>query len=183
MDGFACASPIGCLRTIRTDTGSIALGPHEDDPIAGRAAVPALDQGTWMMAERPYRRAQEITALREGLDVGMTLIDTAETYARARHKPLQVFQAVTDEFDVGIWASRLETRVPSDANRCAGIRISCPRASAVEKTRNQSAAIIRVHSAVAEQDAVDDRRDDEVNRIIDIEPVLAPRNRACLKRL
>ena len=43
--------------------------------------VPALGQGTWMMAERPDQRAQEIAALREGIDVGMTVIDTAEMYA------------------------------------------------------------------------------------------------------
>lgn len=43
--------------------------------------VPALGQGTWMMAEQPGRRADEIAALREGIDLGMTLIDTAEMYA------------------------------------------------------------------------------------------------------
>jgi diketogulonate reductase-like aldo/keto reductase len=42
--------------------------------------VPALGQGTWMMAEDPDRRADEIAALRTGIDLGMTLIDTAEMY-------------------------------------------------------------------------------------------------------
>ena len=45
------------------------------------AAVPALGQGTWMMAERPEQRAAEIAALREGVELGMTLVDTAEMYA------------------------------------------------------------------------------------------------------
>jgi diketogulonate reductase-like aldo/keto reductase len=45
------------------------------------AQVPALGQGTWMMAERADRRADEIAALRSGIDLGMTLIDTAEMYA------------------------------------------------------------------------------------------------------
>jgi len=44
-------------------------------------AVPVLGQGTWGMAEGAHRRADEITALRLGLDLGMTLIDTAEMYA------------------------------------------------------------------------------------------------------
>jgi diketogulonate reductase-like aldo/keto reductase len=44
-------------------------------------AVPALGQGTWMMAEDPARRSDEIAALREGLSLGLTLIDTAEMYA------------------------------------------------------------------------------------------------------
>ena len=43
--------------------------------------VPVLGQGTWHMAENPRRRADEIAALRLGLDLGMTLIDTAEMYA------------------------------------------------------------------------------------------------------
>ena len=43
--------------------------------------VPALGQGTWMMAEDTTRRGDEIAALRAGIDLGMTLIDTAEMYA------------------------------------------------------------------------------------------------------
>ncbi|MET1757171.1 aldo/keto reductase [Novosphingobium sp. RD2P27] len=42
--------------------------------------VPALGQGTWMMGERRDRRAGEIAALRTGVELGMTLIDTAEMY-------------------------------------------------------------------------------------------------------
>jgi len=44
------------------------------------ASVPALGLGTWHMGERRGERAQEIAAIREGLDLGMTLIDTAEMY-------------------------------------------------------------------------------------------------------
>jgi diketogulonate reductase-like aldo/keto reductase len=43
--------------------------------------VPALGQGTWGMAEHPERRANEVASLRMGIDLGMTLIDTAEMYA------------------------------------------------------------------------------------------------------
>jgi diketogulonate reductase-like aldo/keto reductase len=44
-------------------------------------AVPVLGQGTWGMAEHSSRRADEIAALRLGIDIGLTLIDTAEMYA------------------------------------------------------------------------------------------------------
>jgi len=44
-------------------------------------AVPVLGQGTWSMGEDRKRRAQEVAALRLGLDLGMTLVDTAEMYA------------------------------------------------------------------------------------------------------
>jgi diketogulonate reductase-like aldo/keto reductase len=43
--------------------------------------IPALGQGTWHMAEDPHRRTDEIAALRLGIDLGMSLIDTAEMYA------------------------------------------------------------------------------------------------------
>jgi diketogulonate reductase-like aldo/keto reductase len=43
-------------------------------------SVPALGQGTWGLGETPAKRTQEIAALRTGIDLGMTLIDTAEMY-------------------------------------------------------------------------------------------------------
>lgn len=42
--------------------------------------VPALGQGTWMIGERAGSRAEEIASLRRGLDLGLSLIDTAEMY-------------------------------------------------------------------------------------------------------
>lgn len=44
-------------------------------------SVPALGQGTWMMGESLDRRAAEVAALQEGIELGLTLIDTAEMYA------------------------------------------------------------------------------------------------------
>jgi diketogulonate reductase-like aldo/keto reductase len=43
--------------------------------------VPVLGQGTWHMAEDHRRRSDEMAALRLGIELGMTLIDTAEMYA------------------------------------------------------------------------------------------------------
>jgi diketogulonate reductase-like aldo/keto reductase len=42
--------------------------------------VPALGQGTWQMAESGAGRREAIAALQLGLDLGMTVIDTAEMY-------------------------------------------------------------------------------------------------------
>lgn len=42
--------------------------------------VPALGQGTWKMGEDRRDRRQEVEALRLGLDLGLTLVDTAEMY-------------------------------------------------------------------------------------------------------
>src|SRR5882762_8667185 len=42
--------------------------------------VPALGQGTWHMGDDRRRAAEEAAALTLGIDLGMTLIDTAEMY-------------------------------------------------------------------------------------------------------
>jgi diketogulonate reductase-like aldo/keto reductase len=50
--------------------------------------VPALGQGTWLMAEKPAQRADELAALRAGIELGLTLIDTAEMYADGQAEQL-----------------------------------------------------------------------------------------------
>ncbi|MEP0787498.1 MULTISPECIES: aldo/keto reductase [Cyanophyceae] len=42
--------------------------------------IPILGMGTWQMGENARNRQSEIDALRHGLDLGLTLIDTAEMY-------------------------------------------------------------------------------------------------------
>ncbi|WP_039058164.1 aldo/keto reductase [Enterobacter sp. Bisph1] len=46
-----------------------------------KLAQPAIGQGTWYMGENARLRPQEVDALRAGIDLGLTLIDTAEMYA------------------------------------------------------------------------------------------------------
>jgi len=58
----------------------------QDDPIPTLTMpdgkeVPVLGQGTWNMGEKASEAKREIESLRAGLDLGMTLIDTAEMYA------------------------------------------------------------------------------------------------------
>jgi diketogulonate reductase-like aldo/keto reductase len=43
--------------------------------------IVALGQGTWRIAEGRHSEAEEVAALRLGVELGMTLIDTAEMYA------------------------------------------------------------------------------------------------------
>jgi diketogulonate reductase-like aldo/keto reductase len=50
--------------------------------------IPALGQGTWMMAETKGRRADEIASIRRGLDLGLTLVDTAEMYGEGASERL-----------------------------------------------------------------------------------------------
>ena len=50
--------------------------------------IPVLGQGTWRMGDDPARRAEEIAALRLGLDLGLTLVDTAEIYGEGASEEL-----------------------------------------------------------------------------------------------
>src|SRR5690242_7382891 len=50
--------------------------------------VPAFGMGTWMMGEDPARREGELATLKRGLDLGATLIDTAEMYGDGKAEEL-----------------------------------------------------------------------------------------------
>lgn len=56
--------------------------------LPGGEAVPALGQGTWYMGEQAARAAEEIAALRLGIELGATLVDTAEMYGDGRTEKL-----------------------------------------------------------------------------------------------
>jgi diketogulonate reductase-like aldo/keto reductase len=75
--------------------------------------VPALGQGTWHLAEDPRRRQEEIAALRLGVDLGMTLIDTAEMYGAGAAEEL-VGQAIAGRRDEVFLVSKV---LPSHATR------------------------------------------------------------------
>src|SRR5215468_5905943 len=48
--------------------------------LPGGERVPVLGQGTWRMGEDKSAHKDEVAALRLGIELGMTLIDTAEMY-------------------------------------------------------------------------------------------------------
>jgi len=52
------------------------------------AEMPKLGQGTWFMGDEPASREDEISAIRRGIELGMTLIDTAEMYGSGRSELL-----------------------------------------------------------------------------------------------
>ena len=88
-------------------------------------SVPALGQGTWNMAEDDRRRAGEIASLRLGLDLGLTLIDTAEMYADGASETL-VGEAIAGRRDEVFLVSKV---LPGNAGRAATMR-ACERSLA-----------------------------------------------------
>lgn len=83
-------------------------------------AVPVFGLGTWTMGERGGSFADETAALRLGLDLGATLIDTAEMYADAE---LVVGEAIKGRRDGLFIVSKV---LPSNASR-TGTVAACER--------------------------------------------------------
>ncbi len=83
--------------------------------------VPKLGQGTWMMGERGKHESDK-KALRLGVDLGMTLIDTAEMYGDGKVETL-VREALADVRDEIFLVSKV---YPYNASR-KGIVQACER--------------------------------------------------------
>jgi diketogulonate reductase-like aldo/keto reductase len=86
------------------------------------AEIPVLGMGTWHMAEDPRLRSEEIAALRQGLDMGLTLIDTAEMYGDGDAEEL-VGEAIAGRRDEVFLVSKV---LPSHATR-SGTISACER--------------------------------------------------------
>lgn len=87
--------------------------------------VPVIGQGTWYIDDA--HRPSAVAALRRGLDLGMTHIDTAEMYGDAE---IVVGEAITGRRDDVFLVSKV---VPSNASR-AGTVAACERSLARLKT-------------------------------------------------
>ncbi len=84
--------------------------------------VPALGQGTWKMGESGRRRADEVKALQLGLELGVTLIDTAEMYANGGAEEI-TGEAVRGRRDSVFIVSKV---LPQNASK-AGTIAACER--------------------------------------------------------
>jgi diketogulonate reductase-like aldo/keto reductase len=85
-------------------------------------AIPVLGQGTWTTGEDPSRRQDEIAALQLGIELGMTLVDTAELYGAGAAEEL-VAEAIEDRRDDVFLISKV---VPANASRRGTIE-ACER--------------------------------------------------------
>lgn len=84
--------------------------------------VPVLGQGTWRMGDMASRAADEVKSLQLGLDLGMTLIDTAEMYGNGASERV-VGEAVRGRRDEAFIVSKV---LPSNASRL-GTEAACER--------------------------------------------------------
>jgi len=76
-------------------------------------AIPALGQGTWHLGQGRHTTEEEIAALRLGIELGTTLIDTAEMYGDGASEEL-VGAAIAGRRDEVFLVSKV---MPSNATR------------------------------------------------------------------
>jgi diketogulonate reductase-like aldo/keto reductase len=98
----------------------VSMKPVPTTKLPSGVAVPVLGQGTWMMGEGRHRRADEVAALKLGLDLGITLIDTAEMYADGASEEI-VRDAIAGRRDEVFLVSKV---LPSNASR-RGVERAC----------------------------------------------------------
>jgi diketogulonate reductase-like aldo/keto reductase len=97
--------------------------------LPGGERVPALGQGTWHMGENRRRADEEAAAVRLGIELGMTLIDTAEMYGSggAEEMVARAAQGVRDDLFI------VSKVYPHNASR-AGVVAACERSLARLRT-------------------------------------------------
>lgn len=91
-------------------------------PLRTGEQIPALGQGTWEMGESPRTRNEEINALKTGVDLGLTLIDTAEMYGEGESEKLlaEALKARREELFI---VSKVYPHNGSEA----GVKAACER--------------------------------------------------------
>ncbi|MDX5930761.1 aldo/keto reductase [Acidiphilium acidophilum] len=83
-------------------------------------AISALGQGTWNIGDDPARAADEVATLRAGIDLGLSLIDTAEMYGEGKSERL-VARAIEEQRDRVFLVSKV---YPHNAS-ATGVAKSC----------------------------------------------------------
>jgi diketogulonate reductase-like aldo/keto reductase len=113
-------------------------------------AVPIFGLGTWRMGEQARRRKDEVAALRLGLDLGVTLIDTAEMYGNGVAEEI-VAEAVGGRRDEIFIVSKV---LPSNATR-RGTVAACERSLKRLNTDRIDLYLLHWRGAAPLRDTVD----------------------------
>ena len=112
--------------------------------------VPALGQGTWNMGDDAARRQEELAAIRLGIELGLTLIDTAEMYGQGKSENL-VGEAIAGLRDDVFLVSKV---LPSNAGRRAAIA-ACERSLRQLRTDRIDLYLLHWRGGTGLQETVD----------------------------
>jgi diketogulonate reductase-like aldo/keto reductase len=112
-------------------------------------AVPVLGQGTWKMGESRSRRKDEVTALSLGVDLGMTLIDTAEMFGNGGAEEV-IAEAIKGRRREVFLVSKV---YPHNASR-AGVVAACERSLKRLKTDRLDLYLLHWRGGIALADTL-----------------------------
>ena len=104
----------------------------------GTRKVAQLGQGTWDMGDSPTKRVAEVAALRRGLELGLSVIDTAEMYGDGRSE-LLVGEAIVGRRDQTYLVSKV---LPSNASAHGTVR-ACE--ASLERLRVETLDLYLLH--------------------------------------
>jgi diketogulonate reductase-like aldo/keto reductase len=112
------------LGSLATLSGALALdaatavaatGPARTVKFRDGTVVPAIGQGSWHIGQERHPAADEEEALRTGLSLGMTLIDTSGNYGEGRSEEL-IKRVIAGQRDRAFVVSKVEANdVTGDA--------------------------------------------------------------------
>lgn len=111
---------VSAMLTGLSGASAFAAATGTDSNAAGRlvkfrggTSVPALGQGSWHLGQGRHPAAVEEEALRTGLSLGMTLIDTAEGYGDGRSEEL-IGRAIAGQRDRVFLVSKVDHMTADD---------------------------------------------------------------------
>ncbi len=112
---------LSSASTLRAATDLASTGAGRTVKFRDGTIIPALGQGSWHLAQGRHPAAEEEEALRAGISLGMTLIDTAEIYSNGHSEDL-IGRVIADQRDRVFLVSKvLPSHVTGDgmARACA----------------------------------------------------------------
>jgi len=108
LTGLSGASAFAAATGIDSNVGGRIVKLHDG------TVVPALGQGSWHLGQGRHPEAVEEEALRTGLSLGMTLIDTAEGYGNGRSEEL-IGRVIAGQRDRVFLVSKVDHMTTGDA--------------------------------------------------------------------
>src|SRR5581483_1294795 len=106
------------LGSLMTFSGALTLDAAPSDAASGAArkvkfpdgtTVPAIGQGSWHIGQGRRRAGDEEEALRTGLSLGMTLIDTSGNYGEGRSEEL-IKRVIAGQRDRAFVVTKVEAK-------------------------------------------------------------------------
>jgi len=113
-------------RQWRPSDGAMAVTTLPAVELPAGRHIPVLGQGAWHLGQGRHPRSEELRAMREGIDLGMTLIDTAEMYGAGASERL-VGEAIRGRREEVFLVSKVLPAHASRAGTVAACRASLRR--------------------------------------------------------